>query len=181
MPDGLPLLHDFGPELDLVRAFRVETGAIQRAKILARLRRRLEKARFDVRRLKDEVGSLYVEAAQHDAAAMEFMQRAQTFIGSWQATAERFRSEVMTLEEQSTDGTRIDEETEIFFRDSLILAAEWLDAVATFRTELLGFSEARAVPVEILRAHPLTGQIDHTALSREFIARFPKIRAALAK
>ena len=34
---------------------------------------------------------------------------------------------------------------------------------------------------KILRARPVKGQIDHTALSREFMARFPKIRAALAK
>jgi hypothetical protein len=34
---------------------------------------------------------------------------------------------------------------------------------------------------EVLRARPVKGKIDHEALSREFIARFPKIRAALAK
>ena len=34
---------------------------------------------------------------------------------------------------------------------------------------------------KILRARPVKGEIDHVALSREFIARFPKIRAALAK
>lgn len=33
----------------------------------------------------------------------------------------------------------------------------------------------------ILRARPIAGPIDHAALSREAIARFPKIRAALAK
>jgi hypothetical protein len=33
----------------------------------------------------------------------------------------------------------------------------------------------------VLRAKPLKGKIDHEALSREFMARFPKIRAALAK
>ena len=32
-----------------------------------------------------------------------------------------------------------------------------------------------------LRARPVKGNIDHTELSREFMARFPKIRAALAK
>jgi hypothetical protein len=32
-----------------------------------------------------------------------------------------------------------------------------------------------------LRARPVEGDIDHEALSREFIARFPKLRAALAK
>jgi len=34
---------------------------------------------------------------------------------------------------------------------------------------------------EVLRARPVKGKVDHEALSREFMARFPKIRAALAK
>ena len=34
---------------------------------------------------------------------------------------------------------------------------------------------------KILRARPVKGEIVHAALSGEFIARFPKIRAALAK
>jgi hypothetical protein len=34
---------------------------------------------------------------------------------------------------------------------------------------------------KVLRAKPLEGEVDHAALSREFIARFPKIRAAFAK
>lgn len=34
---------------------------------------------------------------------------------------------------------------------------------------------------EVLRARPVKGEIDHKALSREFMARYPKIRAALAK
>ena len=34
---------------------------------------------------------------------------------------------------------------------------------------------------EVLRARRVEGAIDHAALSREFMARFPNIRAALAK
>jgi hypothetical protein len=34
---------------------------------------------------------------------------------------------------------------------------------------------------KVLRARPVKGEVDHEALSREFIARFPKLRAALAK
>jgi hypothetical protein len=39
----------------------------------------------------------------------------------------------------------------------------------------------RPAPEEILRARPVKGKIDHAELSREFMARFPKIRSALAK
>jgi hypothetical protein len=34
---------------------------------------------------------------------------------------------------------------------------------------------------KILRAKPVEGEVDHEALTREFMARFPKLRAALAK
>jgi len=33
----------------------------------------------------------------------------------------------------------------------------------------------------VLRARPVTGKIDYAELSREHLARYPKIRAALAK
>ena len=34
---------------------------------------------------------------------------------------------------------------------------------------------------KVLRAKPMQGDVDHEALSREFMRRFPKLRAALAK
>lgn len=34
---------------------------------------------------------------------------------------------------------------------------------------------------EVLRARPVQGEIDYAELSREHIARYPKIRAALAE
>ena len=34
---------------------------------------------------------------------------------------------------------------------------------------------------KVLRAKPVKGEVDHEALSREFMTRFPKFRAALAK
>jgi hypothetical protein len=42
-------------------------------------------------------------------------------------------------------------------------------------------ADRRSVGGETLRARPVEGEIDHEALSREFMARFPRLRAALAK
>jgi hypothetical protein len=36
-------------------------------------------------------------------------------------------------------------------------------------------------PAAVLRARPVKGKIDHPSLTRQIIARFPKILAALAK
>ncbi len=43
------------------------------------------------------------------------------------------------------------------------------------------FSVTRRKRGQILRARPVAGDIEHSELSREFMARFPKIRAALAR
>jgi hypothetical protein len=42
-------------------------------------------------------------------------------------------------------------------------------------------SERRGDSDKVLRARPVAGDIDYAKLSREFIAKFPKILAALAK
>ncbi len=34
---------------------------------------------------------------------------------------------------------------------------------------------------QVLRAKPVKGEVDHETLTREFMSRFPKLRAALAK
>jgi hypothetical protein len=41
--------------------------------------------------------------------------------------------------------------------------------------------QQQAAADKVLRARPVTGKIDYAELSREHLARYPKIRAALAK
>jgi hypothetical protein len=48
-------------------------------------------------------------------------------------------------------------------------------------TDKIEHAKPRAKKHPILRAKPVKGPIDHAALSREHMARYPKIRAALAK
>ena len=56
-----------------------------------------------------------------------------------------------------------------------------MDAVEPKKDAATPAATQRPDETKILRARPVKGKIDHAALSREFIARFPKIRAALAK
>jgi len=58
----------------------------------------------------------------------------------------------------------------------------WLKLYRTLRERLLTLvSERLGSRSEVLRARPLEGDIDHEMLTREIVARFPKILAALAK
>ncbi|HWO84961.1 MAG TPA: hypothetical protein VNN75_00545, partial [Stellaceae bacterium] len=62
------------------------------------------------------------------------------------------------------------------------IAVAWLGTYQTLRERLLGLaSERRSNPSEVLRARPVTGDIDYAELTAEIIDRFPKILAALAK
>ena len=56
-----------------------------------------------------------------------------------------------------------------------------MDTIDRDETSAKPAAKQRPDEKKILRARPVAGEIDHAALSREFIARFPKIRAALAK
>jgi len=66
-------------------------------------------------------------------------------------------------------------------RDGIEVLEGWLARYHGL-SEMMGrqAAEGRGF-VKVLHALPVAGDIDHDALSREFMARFPKIRAALAK
>jgi hypothetical protein len=55
-----------------------------------------------------------------------------------------------------------------------------MDTIERDKTPAKPTAKPRAAKT-VLRAKPAKGEVDHGALSREFIKRFPKLRAALAK
>lgn len=66
--------------------------------------------------------------------------------------------------------------------DFLDVLLGWFSLHRKISEDLLKLAaERRASCGGILMARPVAGGIDHSALSREFMGRFPKIRAALAK
>jgi hypothetical protein len=56
-----------------------------------------------------------------------------------------------------------------------------MDTIDRDETSAKPAAKQRADKKKVIRARPVKGEIDHAALSREFMSRFPKIRAALAK
>lgn len=61
-------------------------------------------------------------------------------------------------------------------------ALAWLMIYQSLRERLLKLaSERQGDTGGVLRARPIEGDIDYAELSRQHIARYPKIRAALAK
>lgn len=68
-----------------------------------------------------------------------------------------------------------------YIQELLKISEAWLTLYRETRNKLLQLAAERSPADKVLHARPVEGEIDHTALSREFMARFPKIRAALAK
>jgi hypothetical protein len=66
-------------------------------------------------------------------------------------------------------------------RDGIDVLEGWLAFYRRLSTMLAGQAAGRGASPKVLRARPVEGEVDHEALSREFMARFPKIRAALAE
>jgi hypothetical protein len=67
-------------------------------------------------------------------------------------------------------------------RESVEIASNWLTLHHQLTANLLKLAaERHAAAGEILRARPVKGEIDYAELSREHVARYPKIRARLAE
>jgi hypothetical protein len=76
---------------------------------------------------------------------------------------------------------RFEADVQQLLRDGIEVLEGWLAFYRGFHKMLARQAGERDASPKVLRARPVEGEVDHEALSREFIARFPKIRAALAE
>jgi hypothetical protein len=98
-----------------------------------------------------------------------------------EATA-RFRPVIAVLKEAAKPPSGIFEaDVHQLLRDGIGVLEGWLIFYQRFRTVLAKHAGGRRKLAGVLRARPVEGQIDYSQLSQEHIARYPKIRAALAK
>jgi len=183
MPDGLDLSQDFLPEPALLGALRPEITAAERSGLVALLRLRVEKNRTGLKNQADQFAKMYDDALHGNLPAQDLVRLAQLVRESENGAAEQLHPWMEAL--RSAIALRPDlssQEPGQHLQELLEIAADWLVLYQSLHARLLRLaSERRAASGEILRARPVAGEVDHAALSREFMARFPKIRAALAK
>ncbi|MGH7091285.1 MAG: hypothetical protein ACREFQ_20510 [Stellaceae bacterium] len=75
-----------------------------------------------------------------------------------------------------------DEEVRRLVTEFISIAESCIEQTIDLHNRVLQLAtERRATADNILRACPVAGEVDYEALSREHMARYPKIRAALAK
>ena len=147
-----------------------------------RLRAARDKAIAALRSRREEFDTLYERAIAPDTSWDEIAQVA-SMIGAWtDAAAEKLYPQIDALRQKlEAPHGHMSEEARQALQQSIEVAEAWLALYREFQKKLLKLAAKRRPADAVLRARPVKGDIDHDALTREVIARFPKILAALAE
>jgi RNase P protein component len=177
--------------LDFVPGLPRLLGSTESGELEKRLRDRIE-----LERLRNETDNDLAELKGHAAwLAERFEQPAPDDLDpDWLAeavkqaqekereAAAQFRPVVAALKtvlEPPDD--KFEADVQRLLRDGIEVLEGWLAFYQGFHKMLARQAEERRASHKVVRARPVEGEVDHQALSREFMARFPKIRAALAE
>jgi hypothetical protein len=179
----MPKTIEFLPDPALIDSLYAESAPAERLRRLEQLRLRIKKGCTFLREQADSLDQLYEEIAQSDGDVEDITRIAEEVLEKRRGAAERLLPGIETLRRKlAARGDGLDPEIRQPFQESVNIAVGWLALYDSLHCRLLKLaSERRDSPRKILRARPVAGDVDHTELSREFMARYPKIRAALAK
>jgi hypothetical protein len=183
MSDVIDIKRDIEPLVASVEAFGLATARADRARLLAQIGDQLEKLRAADEKSRAELEDFYKRVSQGGVAATEAEQPASASLEGERAAAKMLRPRILSLQRYLT-GTSLNDDPEAhqLLQEAVSVAVGYVAGYQDLRDQLIRFDvERRATAEQVQRARPTEGGIDHDALSREFMARFPKIRAALAK
>ena len=178
MSDIIAPLPELFPEPGLIEALTADFATAEKVTAIARLRQRVEKNRRGLLEHAQNFNEMY-DRAKRELPVQGLILLAERVHESEKNAAERLDPWIQALRQAlavpSPEGRQHIEEL-------IEISTAWLAIYQDTRARLLNLAdERRGATREVLQARPVEGDIDHDALSREFMARFPKIRAALAK
>lgn len=127
-----------------------------------------------------ELDDLYQRAVAPDSGWQE-ISRVAPMIGEWgRSAAEKLLPLIEAVQEKLA--TRdMSPEVRRTREQSIGIAEAWLALYRELHAKLLLLAAERRPAGEVLRARPVEGEVDYAELSREHIARYPRIRATLAE
>jgi hypothetical protein len=182
MPDFLDISHYDLPAGALLNAFAPDNGAGARSELLRQLHDRIEKGREDQKEWSSRFDRLYEEARKAAWNEPFLIQWAAALLEKQRAALELFHPIIEELQCRAADyAARPDAELLESCLATIVLVLGWMTPYQKLCGELFELA-AKQRPDDVgLRARPVEGEIDHTALSREFMERFPNIGTALAE
>jgi hypothetical protein len=173
---------DIEPLVASVEAFSSAGAQDDRAKLLAEIRVQLETLGASDEKSRAELKVLYESPSKGRAAVAEAT-RAMQSRKEESVAAEALRLRLLSLQRYLIDTSwRDDPEAHALVQQAVNIVTGYFAGYLDLRDQLIRMDAKQQVAATaVLRARPIKGEVDHEALSREFIARFPKIRAALAE
>jgi hypothetical protein len=146
---------DIEPLVASVEAFSSAAARDDRAKLLAQIRAELE-----------TLGAADESASKGTVAV-----------------AEALLHRVISLQRYLIDTSWHDDpEAYVLVQQAVEIVTSYVSGYLESRDQLIRVdTKQRVAGTAILRARPVEGEVDYAELSREHIARYPKIRAALAE
>jgi hypothetical protein len=129
-----------------------------------------------------ELDALYERAVAPDTEREEIAQAA-SMIGEWgRAAAEKLYPQIDAVQRKlAAPESHMPPEVRQARQESIEVAKAWLALYRELHDKLLRLAAERQPADAVLRARPVEGEIDYAELSREHMARYPKIRARLAE
>jgi hypothetical protein len=174
---------DVEPLVEIVEAFTSASSRADRENLLAQIRSQLEKLRAADEQLQAKLGEFHDGHSEGGVGLAEAEQAASVLREEESAAAKILLPRILSLQRYLI-GTSLndDHEANQLLQKAVNIAVGYVAGYQNLRDQLIRVGTARgAAADEVLRARPVTGEIDYAELSREHIARYPKIRAALAK
>jgi hypothetical protein len=171
------------PLVAIAEALSSAASRADRASLLAQIRDQLEKLRAADKKLQVKLREFHEGASEDAVGAAKAEQATLVLREDESAAAKILLPRILSLQGYLT-GTSLNDDPEAhqLLQKAINIAVGYVVGYQNLRDQLIRRDAARgAAAGEVLRAHPVSGEIDYAELSREHIARYPKIRAALAK
>jgi hypothetical protein len=176
MPDTVDVSQDETSLVALIAATEWHEASSQSAKFHSAQ----ESAQGALESRRAELDDLYQRAVAPDSGWQE-ISRVASMIGEWgRAAAEKLLPLIEAVQEKLATKD-MSPEIRRMREQSIAIAEAWLALYRELHAKLLRLAAERRPAGEVLRAKPVQGEVDYAELSREHIARYPKIRAALAE
>jgi hypothetical protein len=178
MSDAIEPLFELLPDPALIDALRTDISSAEKAMVLERLRQRVKKNRASLQEHVRNFNEMCDEASRR-LSIEGLVQLAERVHDSEKGAAEQAAPRVEALQQALLVPSPAGRP---YIQELIEISAAWLGVYEDARIRLLTLaSERRVAAGEVQWARPVEGDIDFAELSREHIARYPKIRAALAK
>jgi hypothetical protein len=182
-PDASAFMAYVGAFAHNVERVDAAHGRSEKRRALARFRSENQKSLINLRKQRRVITRFLATIVRRDLTLDEVESITALAIEKRKIEQEEMKSKLDRLEQNFKARVAVwDEDALLCFRESIDLTAMWLAAHRELTDKLFKLAaERRAAAGDTLRARPVSGEIDYAELSREHMARYPKIRAALAK